>query len=498
MPKAMRIPPRLDPSFAPRAIRRRHALLINPFYPKDPHASFGKHVLTPTLALTSIAAATPPDWTVAYWDENLLQGPPPGDPFPEIVGISVHLTFAARAFELARWYRQRGAKVVLGGLHVLSCPEECAPHADALAVGEGVQLWGSILRDAQAGKLRPRYEGSYREPYRNDPAPRRALLSRRQFLTTTSLIATRGCHNRCDFCYLSTAGLHMPYLLRDPEQIVEEFRGDGQPYAVFVDNNLGSRPDYLRRLCRALRPLEKIWSAAVTIDVTDDPSLIREMAFAGCSGVFIGFESLQGENIQDAGKKSPRPEDYARRVALLHDHGIQVNGSFVLGFDHDRPDVFERTAMWVEENRLECATFHILTPYPGTPLFDRMKREGRLLHEDWTRYDTAHAVFRPKHMTPRQLEDGYAWCYERLFSHRSIWRRRPVDLSAVPPYLAMSYLYKRSNLIWYWLIRYRLTGLVWRPLVEWTRIRHLAFRRRLEARGPDPARTGPSVISAGV
>src|SRR4029077_9537246 len=131
----------------------------------------------------------------------------------------------------------------------------------------------------------------------------------------------------------------------------------------------------------------------VSIDVTDDPSLIREMALAGCSGVFIGFESLQPENIAEAGKKSPRPDDYARRVALLHDHGIQVNGSFVLGFDHDRPDVFERTAEWVEQTRLECAPFHILTPYPGTPLFDRMKREGRLLHEDWSRYDTAHVVF---------------------------------------------------------------------------------------------------------
>src|SRR5438093_13096987 len=131
-PKEMRLAPKLDDSLWPGPVRPRYALLINPFYPKDPHASFGKHVLTPTLALTSIAAATPPDWTVAYWDENLLQGPPPREPFPQVVGISVHLTFAARAFELARWYRERGAKVVLGGLHVLSCPAESPPHAHAL------------------------------------------------------------------------------------------------------------------------------------------------------------------------------------------------------------------------------------------------------------------------------------------------------------------------------------------------------------------------------
>src|SRR6267154_1077288 len=135
IPREMLHPPKLDPRTRAGAIEPRYALLINPFYPKDPHASFGKHVLTPTLALTSIAGATPPDWTVAYWDENLLQGPPPWRPFPQVVGITVHLTFAARAFALARWYRERGTKVILGGLHVLSCPDECRPHADVLAVG---------------------------------------------------------------------------------------------------------------------------------------------------------------------------------------------------------------------------------------------------------------------------------------------------------------------------------------------------------------------------
>jgi radical SAM superfamily enzyme YgiQ (UPF0313 family) len=485
----MTTPPPLDPAAAPAPVEPRYALLVNPFYPKDPHASFGKHVLTPTLALTSIAGATPPDWRVAYWDENLLQGPPPAAPTPQVLGISVHLTFARRAYELAAWYRARGARVVLGGLHVLSCPEEAAPHADALAIGDGVQLWPLILDDAAAGRLQPRYQASFERPYREDPPPRRDLLPRRSFLTTSSLIATRGCHNRCGFCYLATDGLRMPYRVRDAEQVVAEFAADGQPYGVFVDNNLGSRPEYLRALCRALRPLEKIWSAAVTIDVTDDPGLVREMALAGCTGVFIGFESLADDNLRAARKKTPRTEEYARRVALLHDHGIQVNGSFVLGFDEDRPDVFARTAEWIEDNQLECATFHILTPYPGTPLFHRMAAEGRLLHRDWTLYDTAHVVFRPKHMTVEELAEGYAWLYRRLFSHASIWRRRPQDWRAVAPYLAMSYLYKRSNRLWHLLIRYRLTHAVWWPLVEWTRRRHLGFRRRLAARVPEATGT---------
>ncbi|MDH3628192.1 MAG: B12-binding domain-containing radical SAM protein [Acidobacteriota bacterium] len=498
LPPAMRRAPEL-PRIRVAEPKPRHALLINPFYPKDPHASFGKHVLTPSLALTGVAGSTPENWEVRYWDENLLQGPPPADPFPQVVGITVHLTFARRAYELAHWYRSRGAIVILGGLHVLSCPEEVAPHADAIAIGEGVQLWPRILQDIDANDLRPIYEGSYRSPYKDEPPPRRDLLARDSYLTTSSVIATRGCHNRCGFCYLSTEGLRMPYQLRDVDQVADEVRADGQPYIVFTDNNLGSRRDYLKQLCRRLRDLEIIWSAAVTIDVTDDPALVREMALAGCTGVFVGFESLELGNLRDARKKTPAPEDYARRVALLHDHGIQVNGSFVLGFDHDGPDVFERTADWVEANRLECATFHILTPYPGTPLYRQFESEGRLLHRDWELYDTANVVFRPKRMSVEQLEEGYAGLYRRLFSHGSIWRRRPADLRAVSAYLAMSYLYKRSNRIWHALIRNRLTARMWRPLIELSRRRHLNFRRRLAERPmASCARRAESMVSAGV
>ncbi len=489
--------PMLDTTEPSLPIESRYALLINPFYPKDPNASFGKHVLTPSLAMSSFAATTPHHWRVEYWDENLLDGRPPFQPMPELVGITVHLTFAQRAFELASWYRRRGSKVVFGGLHVLSCPEECAPYADALALGDGVQLWPQILRDTEAGQLQSRYCANYETEYSNDPAPRRSILPRHSFLTTTSLIATRGCHNRCGFCYLATDGLRMPYRMRDPRQVAAEFIADQQPSAVFIDNNLGSRKDYLHALCRALRPLDKIWSAAVSIDVTDDPGLIRNMALAGCTGVFVGFESLTDENLADARKKTPKTSDYARRVAMFHDFGIQVNGSFVLGFDHDRKDIFARTAEWVEENRLECATFHILTPYPATPLFRQMESENRLLHRDWTLYDTAHAVFQPKHMTPEELEHGYAWIYERLFSHSSIWRRRPEDWSAVPLYLAMSYLYKRSNRFWHQLIKHDLVHGVWRPLVEMTRWRHVRYRRRLElgkALGEAPGQ----IVSAGV
>lgn len=502
LPKEMAEAPTLHEPSPRRTIEKRYALLVNPFYPKSPHGSFGKHVLTPSLALTSIAASTPANWRVEYWDENLLQGPPPGDPLPEVVGISVHLTFAKRAYALAKWYRQQGCKVVMGGLHAQSCPDEMAPHADAIAIGEGVATWPLILRDVEAGTLKARYAAGYGGDYQSEPAPDRTLLARESYLTTASLIATRGCHNRCGFCYLSTEGLQMPYRMREPEDIGRQFEAQNQPYAVFIDNNLGSNRSYLRNLCRALRPLGKLWSAAVTLDVTDEPELVREMALAGCNGVFIGFESLTDSNLAHARKRTPKAEDYARRIAILREHGIQVNGSFVVGFDGDTKETFPQLADWIEENRMECATFHILTPYPGTPLFRQMEAEGRLLHRNWDLYDTAHVVFQPKQMSPEELLLGYDWLYRRLFSHASIWRRRPAEWGALPTYLAGCYLYKRSNRLWHWLIKRRLVRRVWWPLVEATRLRHLGFRRRLEKQsalhGVNPAPVQTPLLPAGV
>ena len=492
-PASMREPPPLDRALQTGPPAPRLALLISPFYRKDPCGSFAKHVLTPSLALTSIAGATPPEWTVRMWDENLLQGPPPGDPFPAVVGITVHLTFARRAYELASWFRSRGAKVVLGGPHVLACPDEVAPHADAIALGEGVQLWPRILRDAARDELRPRYEGSFQQPFGLEPLPRRSILPQRDFLTTASLTATRGCHNRCGFCHLSTRGLRMPYQRRDVAQVVAEIEALDEPYAVFVDNNLGSDPAYLRRLCRALRPLRTIWSAAVTLDVADDPDLVREMARAGCNGVFIGLETLEAANLDDAGKRCPRPEAYAQRIEVFHHHRIQVNGSFVFGFDHDGPGVFRKTVEWIERTRLACATFHILTPYPGTPLFRRLEAEGRLFHRDWDLYDTAHAVFQPAGMTPEQLEEGYRWCYRRLFSHASILRRRPTRTSDLPSYLAGSYLYKHANRLWPGAIRRRWTRTLWRPLLHAARLRQRRVTAAIERQGaPGAVEHGPT------
>ena len=479
LPRAFKTPPTLDEKFFPKAVQRNLALLINPFYEKDPNSSFGKHVLTPSLALTSVAGATPNNWSITYWDENLLQGPAPTKRFPQVVGITVHLTFAKRAYTLAKWYRERGAIVVFGGLHVQACAEECRPHADIIVFGDGVQVWESILRDIERGSFQSEYHGTYRKPYSEDPAPNRSIVPKDQFLTRASMIATRGCHNRCNFCYLSTEGMHIPYSMKRVNQIVEEIVSERASYVVFIDNNLGSKKTYLYELSAALAPLKITWSAAVTIDVTDDPQLVSSMAASGCTGVFVGFESLNEDSLMNTGKRSPKPDDYARRVQMLQDQGIQVNGSFVLGFDHDHPDVFEKTMRWIERVKLESANFQILTPYPGTPLFKEMESAGRLLHTNWDLYDTGNVVYQPKNMTADELANGYQWIYREHNSFASIWRRRPRKKAAILGYLASTLLYRKTNWLWYFLIRYRLTHRIWRPMIKMNRWGHLLLRKHL-------------------
>ena len=167
-------------------------------------------------------------------------------------------------------------------------------------------------------------------------------------------------------------------------------------------------------------------------------------------------------------------ERYSRQVSVFRNHRIQVNASFVFGFDHDDAATFERTVAWIERHRLACATFHILTPYPGTPLFRRLEREGRILTRDWSRYDTGHAVFVPSLMSADELEEGYAWCYRELFSLGSIWRRRPRDVASLPIHLGGSLLYKKMNWLWPRLTQARATHAVWRPLITLACRRHRA------------------------
>lgn len=457
-------------------------LLVNPRYPRNPYSSAGRHALTPSLALPMIAAATPPDYRVRLHDENLGRGDAPRWPAPEVVGISVHTAFAPRAYALADRYRQAGSRVVLGGLHVSALPEEARPHADAVVLGDGVAVWPRVLAGLRSGSLRDGavVRGSFVTPHvREQPWARRDVLPAGAFLTVGAIIATRGCTNRCAYCYLATRGVRAPHQQRPVEDVLAEIDALGEPYVVFTDNNLMADADYGLALCRGLERRQLIWSAAVTADVARSPALVAAMGRSGCQGVFVGLETLDDANLKAQRKRTLRPSRYRRAVQLLHDHGVQVNGSFVFGFDGDDPEVFDRTLDFIVSERLECATFHILTPYPGTPLFRQLEAQGRLLTRDWRRYDTAHVVFHPARMSPEQLLQGYRRVYRDLYRWPTIYARRPVAAAAAPAsgmlrsqaaaraaaYLAMTLLYKKQDWLWNALVPLRLTHAAWRPLV---------------------------------
>jgi radical SAM superfamily enzyme YgiQ (UPF0313 family) len=475
---------RLLPSL-PDKPRHGDVLLINPRYARNPCSSAGRHALAPALALPLLAAVTPAGYSVRLWDENLELGEIPSRPVPEVVGITVHTAFAHRAYELADQLRRTGARVVLGGLHVTALPREARAHADVVVVGDGVSVWPEVLAGLRNGSLRGGIvvEGSFVTPsYAAAPWPRRDVLPRGAFLTTAAVIATRGCVQRCGFCYLATRGLHAPYQRRPVSDVLAEIDALGERFVVFTDNNIVADPAYALELCRGLETRRVIWTAATTIDVARDERLVAAMAAAGCQGVFVGLETLSDANLREHHKRTLPPSSYRQAVALLHRHRIEVNGSFVFGFDDDGPDVFDRTLDFIIEERLECATFHILTPYPGTPLFQSLEAQGRILTRDWRHYDTAHVVFRPARLSAEELLDGYRRAYRRLYSWRTILARHPRGATATETvlrsaaYLTMTALYKKADWIWRALVPLRLVSACWHPLIELHY--HLAARRR--------------------
>ena len=484
--------------------RQGDMLLINPRYRRNPCSSAGRHALTPSLALPTMAAATPAAYDVRFFDENLGRGDAPTHPVPEVVGITVHTAFARRAYELARTFRALGSRVVLGGLHVSALPDEARRHADVVVVGDGVSVWAEVLHGLRSGRLVPDpgqqghvIRGSLVSPrYAQAPWPRRDILPAGAFLTRGAIIATRGCTQRCGYCYLSTRGVRSPFQKRAVSDVLAEIDATGERFVVFTDNNLLADPQYAMALCRALETRHIIWTAAVTADVGRDPRLVAAMAAAGCQGVFIGFETLDDQNLTDNRKRTLLPGRYGRTIALLHDHGVQVNGSFVFGFDCDGPQVFDHTVDFIIEQRLECATFHVLTPYPGTPLFSRLEAEGRILTRDWQYYDTAHVVFRPARMTAAQLLDGYGRAYRRLYSWPNILARRPraaTLASAVgraAAHVAMTALYKKQDWIWRALVPLGLTHAAWQPLIALHQA--MAWRRSRVRYGTVGTRMAPA------
>jgi len=379
-----------------------------------------KYSLFPPLGLATLAAYLRDEDDASIHDEHVQSLDL--DDEPDLVVIQVYITSAYRAYEIADHYRRRGAHVALGGLHVTSLPDEAARHADTIFLGPGEDTWPRFLDDFRAGVPQPVYRSTQRT-LDGIPPTRRDLIARRLYLVPNSIVVSRGCPHACDFCYKEAffTGGRGFYTQHVDDALAEIDRLPGR-HLYFLDDHLFGNVPFATALFDAMRGMGRLWQAAATVQSILRPGLVERGARAGLRSLFVGFETLNADNLREQGKLQNLHRDYGAAIRRLHDHGVMVNGSFVFGMDGDDESVFERTVEWAISQGIETATFHILTPYPGTALHARMRKENRILHDNWDLYDTRHVVYRPARLTPAALEAGYWRAYELFYRWSSIFR----------------------------------------------------------------------------
>lgn len=344
------------------------------------------------------------DWERIPMEENF-----------DLVGITATTFTSERAFTLAGGFKNRGSKVVLGGVHPSIMPAECLKHADAVVVGEAEYIWKDILRDAERNSLKRVYSADRVTDMNDVPMPRRDLLGEESWFTCVQ--ATRGCPNSCRYCYLPSVPWRS-FRKRAIELIQEEVQQLEQNLMFFVDDNLFADRDYAMNVFRGIAPYRKTWAIQAPTTIGDDTDLLDTMAEAGCFNIQVGFQSVNRKALNEAFVGHNTVEKYRDLVERAHRRKIFVTGFFIFGFDSDGLDSFDYTVDMIKEIDLDDANLYILTPYPGTPIYAQFEKEGRLLSgKKRSDFGWAHAVFRPLQMTPEELENGVQHTYDRLYPH---------------------------------------------------------------------------------
>lgn len=374
----------------------------------------------PPLGLLTIAAITPPDFDVAFMDENCE--PVPMDTDADIIALSVMTPLAYRAYELADAFRARGKTVVMGGVHVSCEPDEALAHADSVIIGEGETAWLRWLADYSAGTLQQRYRAEDFSTLNSIPPARRDLLRKNRYITSGTIQLTRGCPHDCEYCTV-TALFGRKFRMRPLDEFVAEYQQLDNRFIFIVDDNIMSNRGAAMELFARLRGTPKWWGSQVPITVGDDQEALRAMAACGCKSLFIGFESLNTDNLAKMGKKFVNVDKNIERIRRIQQHGIGIQGSFIVGYDFDTPAVFDQMYSFIDQARLEAFLVSVLTPFPGIRVTKRLEEEGRILTRDWSRYDMNTVVYRPAGFTPDELQEGYYALNKALYSLRSIVRR---------------------------------------------------------------------------
>jgi len=443
-----------------------------------------KYALFPPLGLASLAGYLRPDDDATLEDEHVMALDL--DDAPDLVVMSVYITSAKRAYQIADHYRARGSHVALGGLHVSSLPDEAARHADTVFVGPGEDTWPAFLDDFRLRSPADRYVSQGRSLV-GAPPIRRDLIDRRRYLCPNSIVVSRGCPHHCDFCYKDAfyrGGISF-YTQAVDQALAEIDRMPGK-HVYFLDDHLLGDPRFARALFDGMRGMGRVFQGASTVDAILRSDLIEHAAVAGMRSVFVGLETINEENLRLHAKRQNLARDYDEVIRRVHDLGIMINASFVFGLDDDGPDVFDRTVDWAVSRSIETATFHIMTPYPGTALHERVAAEGRITDVDWDHYDTRHVVYRPLGMAPRTLLDGYHRAYHDFYAWRSIVRGAfgQATMHRTARHLAYAGGWKRFEPLWDAIIRSRRVSAML-PLLEAT-LDAFGRARRGDARSEHP------------
>ena len=380
------------------------------------------------ITMPYLAARVPPGWDVTHIDEEAEDID--WDIDADVVGITFHTPSAFHAYDIAARFRSRGICVVLGGPHVTLLPEEASQHANAIFVGEAEGLWEEFLRGFEAGSYLSVYHNATVPSLDEIPMARKDLFHRADH-SNGVLFATRGCPSQCDFCTIAVMYRHS--LRKRPiVEVAAEYASFKGKVIILWDDNIAGDLEYAKSLFRAIAPSRKWWSGQASVHAGRDDAFLEAAARSGCKQLFLGLESISQQSMTEVKKAFNRVEEYRQIIERIHSYGIAVQAGIVFGFDHDTPAIFKNTLDFLEETGVQNATFNMLTPFPGTPLFRRMEDEGRILTRDWRRYNGRQdVVFQPKRMSVAELSSGFRYANKRFYSLSSMARRlsrSPVQL----------------------------------------------------------------------
>jgi len=418
--------------------------LINPTIGRINNGrSYRKWVLEP-LSLASLAGVTPEGIKLRIFDdrtEEINYNEP-----TDLVGISVETTTALRSYEIADRFRKRGIPVVLGGFHPTLMPEEAKQHADSIVVGQAEDIWAKVLEDSSNGHIKERYRGSP-NGFLKGSKPSKKIFTGKNYLPFYLIETGRGCVFDCDFCAVREF-FDESYYPRPVNTIIEEISRSGKKNLLIVDDNVASKKSHLEELCERLIPLNVNWASQASISVSENEKLLDLMQKSGCKGLLIGFESLVDENLRQMNKVANlRKKDYSRSIAKLRERGIRVYGSFVIGYDSDTPKTISDTLNFAVSEKLAISNLYPLTPIPSTPLYARLKEEGRMINSNWWldyKHQYGDIVFQPKNFSPVELKKLCDKARREFYSWNSIITRS-FDTQANSRSLSGTVLYFIAN-----------------------------------------------------